>query len=123
MEFYRDVLCVGLKDGSITKCERQVKYELQSKFEYNGQTIKAINYIADFKVTYADGSVIIWDVKGRADAVAKIKKKMFHCRYPDIDYRWIAYCAKDGGWLEYDKLQACRRKRKKLKEKESNKKC
>lgn len=115
MKYYRDVICVGLKDGSIKDCQRQVKYELQPKFTYQSQTIRAINYVADFVVTYADNSVIIWDTKGLADANAKLKKKLFHYEYPDVDYRWIGYSAMDGGWLDYDVIQKARNKRKKEK--------
>lgn len=60
MEYYRDVVCVGLKDGTITDCKLQVKYELQPKYTYNGKTILPINYVADFVITYSDNSVIIW---------------------------------------------------------------
>lgn len=118
MRFYRDVIHVGLQDGTIKKCERQVTYELQPKFTYNGSTVLPIHYKADFVITYADGSVIVWDVKGLADAVAKIKKKMFHYRYPDIDYRWISESKIDGGWLDYKELEAKRKQRKKAKKKE-----
>ena len=115
MKYYRDVICPGLEDGSIKNCDMQVKYELQPKYTYQGKNILAINYKADFVVTYADGSVIVWDTKGLADATAKLKKKLFHFRYPEIDYRWIGYSKIDGGWLEYDEIQKARNKRKKEK--------
>ena len=119
MRYYRDIICEGLKNGLIKNCQRQVKYELQPKFQYQGKNIQAINYVADFVVTYADNSVIVWDTKGLADATAKIKKKMFHYKYPDVDYRWIGYSAMDGGWLEYDVIQEARSKRKKEKKNKS----
>lgn len=115
MKYYRDVVCVGLKDGTIKNCELQVPYELQPKYTYNGKTILPIKYIADFKVVNSDNSVIIYDVKGLADATAKIKKKMFHYKYPEIDYRWITWSAIDGGWKDYDEVQKARAKRKKTK--------
>lgn len=115
MKFFRDVIQVGLKNGSVKKCERQVKFELQPKFEYMGEKILAINYVADFVVTYADDSVIVWDTKGLADATAKLKKKMFHYKYPNIDYRWIGWSKIDGGWLEYKDIEKARAKRKKEK--------
>jgi hypothetical protein len=117
MKFYRDVIEVGLNDGSIKKCERQVKYELQPKYKYHGETILAINYVADFVVTYNDNSIIVWDVKGLADAIAKLKKKLFHYKYPNIDYRWIGHSIIDGGWLEYQYIEKARSKRKKEKQK------
>jgi len=117
MEYYRDVVCVGLKDGTITDCKLQVKYELQPKYTYNGKTILPINYVADFVITYSNNSVIIWDVKGLADSTAKLKRKMFYYKYPDLDYRWVVYSAIDGGWKDYDEVQKARAKRKKLKNK------
>jgi len=115
MKYYRDIVCVGLKNNTIKDCQLQVKYELQPKFKFKGKNILGINYVADFVLTYADNSVIVWDVKGLADATAKLKKKLFHYRYPDIDYRWIGYSMRDGGWLEYDEIQKARNKRKKEK--------
>jgi hypothetical protein len=113
MQFYKEVICVGLKDGSIKSFERQVKYELQPKYKYNNETILAINYVADFVITYADDSVIVIDVKGLPDSTAKIKKKMFHYKYPEIDYRWMGRSLQDGGWLEFKELEKKRKQRKK----------
>lgn len=121
MKYFRDVINIGLKDGSIIDCKRQVKYELQPSFKYQGKTVLAINYVADFVVTYADNSVIVWDAKGLADATAKLKKKLFHYKYPEVDYRWVGFSAIDGGWLEYDEIQKRRKERKKEKQKKGNK--
>lgn len=115
MKYFRDVIKVGLENGTIKNCERQVKYELQPKYKYQGNNILAINYVADFVITYNDDSIIVWDVKGLADATAKLKKKLFHYKYPDVDYRWVSYSGIDGGWLEYDVIQKARAKRKKEK--------
>ena len=60
----------------------QPKYVLQEKYKKNGETIRAINYVADFEVTYPDGRVEIIDVKGKETDVFKIKKKIFEYRYP-----------------------------------------
>lgn len=108
---------VGLEDGTIIDCQRQVKYELQPKCKYKDENILAIKYVADYVITYADDSVIVWDVKGQADATAKLKKKMFHYKYPEIDYRWIGRSLQDGGWLEYSELEKLRKERKKNKKK------
>jgi hypothetical protein len=117
MKYYRDVICVGLENGSIKKCECQVKYELQPKYKYNDKNILAINYVADFVITYKDNSVIVWDVKGLADATAKLKKKMFHFKYPEVNYKWVGYCKKFGGWLEYQIIEQKRKEEKKTKTK------
>lgn len=117
MKYYRDVVCVGIKEGLIVDCQRQVKFELQPRFKYKNKNILPINYYADFVITYSDGSVIVWDTKGLADATAKLKKKMFHYVYPDIDYRWVGWSKIDGGWTEYDKIEKRRRERRKLRKK------
>lgn len=115
MKYYRDVICVGLEDGTIKDCELQVKYELQPKYKYHNKTVLPINYVADFVITYADNSIVVIDTKGLPDATAKLKKKLFNYKYPDIDYKWIGYSKRDGGWLEYDEIQKARNKRKKEK--------
>ena len=81
------------------------------------ENILAIKYVADYVLTYADDSIIVWDVKGQADATAKLKKKMFHYRYPEIDYRWIGYSKIDNGWQEYHIIEKARKERKKAKDK------
>ena len=63
------------KAGIIKNLQRQVKYELQPSFKYNGKTIRAINYIADF-VYEKDGELIVEDVKGIKTDIYKLKKKM-----------------------------------------------
>ena len=115
LKFMKEVIEVGLEDGAIKDYKRQVKYELQPKCKYKDVNILAIKYVADYVLTYADNSEIVWDVKGQADATAKLKKKMFHYKYPEIDYRWIGFCAKDGGWLEYKIIEQARAKRNKEK--------
>lgn len=73
------------------------KFQLQKSFKKYGKTIRAIEYFADFQVTYADGTEIIYDTKGRETADFKIKQKMFNYRYPDL----TLVCVKDekGNWI------------------------
>lgn len=77
-------LC-GLKQaGEIKDFELQPKFELQPSFINNkGEKIKAITYIADFKIYHNDGSIEIVDVKGFKTKEFKIKKKIFEYRYKD----------------------------------------
>ena len=114
MHYYRDVVCIGIQNGNIKDCQLQIKYELQPKCKYMGQNILAINYVADFVITYSDNTVIVIDTKGLPDATAKLKKKMFHYKYPDIDYKWYGYSKVDGGWMEYKDIEKCRKERKKV---------
>ena len=117
MKFYRDVILPNLGSGVIKRFELQKPYELQPKFTRGGKTIKSITYVADAYIEYADGSIILYDVKGMADTTAKIKRKMFWYRYPEVDYRWITYLKKYGGWIDYDEAQKLRREEKKNKKK------
>lgn len=62
--------------GVVKDFERQVKYVLQESFKYFKRTERAITYIADFRVTYADGHVEVVDVKGYRTDVYRIKRKL-----------------------------------------------
>lgn len=75
--------------GIVKEIELQPKFILQEKFKKNGKTHRAITYIADFKVTYADGKVEIVDVKGMETDVFKLKKKMFEYQYPDLSLKVV----------------------------------
>lgn len=120
MRFFRDVLCPGVESGQILKYELQKKYELQPKFMHDGKTVLPINYVADFYIEYSDGRSEVIDTKGCADSVAKIKRKLFWHRYPDITYRWITYVEKYGGWLDYEVVQSIRKQNKKDKKKKED---
>jgi len=113
MDFFKECIEPKLKTGEIISCQRQVEYILQEGFSHNGKKILPIKYRSDFNVTYVDGSLVVYDVKGRADNTALLKRKMFWYKYPDIDYRWVCKSIVDGGWLGYDEMLAARRRRKK----------
>lgn len=102
MKYYRDVICPKMESGEITKCELQKPYELQPKFTHNGKSVMSIKYIADFVITYGNGKVEVIDIKGMPDTTAILKRKLFWYVYPDIDYRWITYVKKFGGWIDYE---------------------
>ena len=71
------------KAGVISKLELQVKCELlpAQKHPVTGKHIRAINYIADFRVTYPDGSVEYLDTKGYEKPEFKLKAKLFIAKY------------------------------------------
>ena len=58
----------------------QPKFELQPKFKYEGKTIRAINYVADFLVKDGDKEIVI-DAKGLTTPMFKLKEKMFKYKY------------------------------------------
>lgn len=117
MKYFRDYVLPRMRSGEIISCERQVKYELQPKFEYQGKTIQPITYVADFVITENSGDVIVIDIKGCPDSASKIKAKLMKYKYPDIDYRWICYSLIDGGWVLFETVQKGRTERKKIKNK------
>lgn len=112
MKYFRDVLCPLVESGEVTKIELQKKYELQSGFIKDGKKVLPITYIADFYVEYANGHIEVIDTKGMPDNVAKLKRKMFWHKYPKIDYKWITYVKKYGGWLNYEDVKALRKEAK-----------
>lgn len=116
MKYYQDIVIPRLESGEIVKAELQKKYNLQPAFKYGNKTIRAIDYVSDFTLTYKDGSILVVDIKGQATADAKIKKKMMHYIYPEINFVWLSY-TKATGWIEYEELQKVRRGRKKEKKK------
>ena len=68
------------KGGAITNLQLQVPFVLQDSFEFNGKKILPIKYIADFTY-WANGELVIEDVKGKKTDVYELKKKMFMYRY------------------------------------------
>lgn len=79
-----------LKMGGVVKSfECQHKFVLQDKFKYQGKTERAITYIADFVVEYADGHVEVVDVKGMRLDVYKLKRKLLLCRHPEMIFKEV----------------------------------
>lgn len=113
MKYYRDVILPGVECGDIISYELQKKYELQPKFKHENQSVRAIDYVADFFIIYKDGHQEVIDTKGMPDSVAKLKRKLFWFKYPDITYKWLTYVKKFGGWADYDHVQKQRRLNKK----------
>lgn len=115
-QYYEEIIIKGMKDGMIKTFKLQQKYKLTPSFKYNGKNIREITYVSDFDIYYPDGTFKVVDTKGRATADAKIKKKLMHYYYQDIDFIWMSYTKMDG-WMEYDELEKVRKKRKKEKKK------
>ena len=117
MKYYRDVLCPLEKSGDIVSYEMQKPYELQPKFVHDGKTVQPIKYVSDFYVKYKDGHEEVIDVKGCPDSVAVLKRKLFWYNYPTLQYRWITYVKKFGGWIDYEvaKKQRALNKKEKMK--------
>lgn len=113
MKYYRDVICPKVESGDIIDVKLQVKYELQPKFIHDGKSVQAINYVADFVITYSNGIVEVIDTKGCPDSVAILKRKLFWYHYPTVDYKWITWVKKFGGWIDYEEYKRLKREEKK----------
>lgn len=67
--------------------------------------VQAIKYIADFDITYKDGTRKIVDTKGIKTADFKIKEKMFNFRYPLLSFECIIWSNKEKAWVNFDAYQ------------------
>lgn len=112
MKYYRDVILPKTQSGEIIYFERQKKYELQPSYIYQGKKIRPIDYKADFYIEYKNGNIVVIDIKGCPDSVAKLKRKMFSYKYPSVDYQWVGYSKISGGWKTYEEIEAGRKQRK-----------
>ena len=113
---YYQVLKDMKANGLIKDFKLQPKFILQEGFVKDDKKYKAINYIADFKVINNNDSFYIVDVKGMLTTEFKIKMKLFHYKYPDIELRLISRSLKYGdeyGFIDYYELQKIRKQNKK----------
>ena len=68
--------------GMVKNITLQPKFLLQDGYRRSdGKRIRAINYIADFKVEYPDGHIEIEDSKGIETPIFKIKRKLLEAKY------------------------------------------
>lgn len=117
MDYYIEKILPSLESGEIKSFERQKRFLLQPDFKRDGKSIRKIEYVADFYITYADGHVLVVDVKGYPDSVATLKRKMFWYQYPELDYIWLTKVVRYGGWLPKEEVDKIRRANKRAKEK------
>lgn len=66
--------------GAIKNLQLQPKFRLMDSYEYDGKTIRAIDYIADFMYE-EDGKRVVEDVKGIRTKDYIIKSKLFIKKY------------------------------------------
>lgn len=81
--YYSDLKLLK-RSGEIKGFDLQPEFLIHDGYIKDGKKVRAIKYIADFKVFHNDGSVEIVDVKGYETKTFKMKKKMFENRYPDL---------------------------------------
>ena len=92
-------------------------FVLQPAFFYEGKTVRAITYTADFEVRYSTGYTAFIDTKGTETDAFKLKWKMLLYKYPDIHFACIQYKAKEKAWIDIHDKSATTAKRKKKAEK------
>ena len=115
MKYYRDVLCPAVESGDVVSYELQKPYELQPKFRHDEKSAQSIKYVADFFIVYKDGHEEVIDTKGCPDSVALLKRKLFWYKFPEVDYKWVTWVKKFGGWIEYEEYNRLKREEKKNK--------
>lgn len=86
------------REGIVTDIQMQVPFVLREAFEHEGVKYRAMKYVADFVVAYADGTERVIDVKGKVLQTFRDKRKLFVARYN----RPIV-CVKRKGreWIEF----------------------
>ena len=104
--------------GKIIAFDLQPKFTLQEKFKHEIEgNIRAVTYIADFRVIPLQGDEFIVDVKGMATPAALLKRKMFLKVFPHLDLRWVVKSKKysNDGWTDFFELEKIRRENRKKK--------
>lgn len=114
-EYYEHLKCLK-QAGKITDFELQPKFVLQEGFKKYGRKFLPINYVADFRVWFPDGTDCVIDIKGHETPDFKIKRKLFDKRYENLHLKLVTYSKIDGGWITLEDLKEARKKRKKAKE-------
>ena len=120
MLYYQYLLDLQSK-GMIKGFERQVRIELiPALTTFDGSKQRPICYVADFYVQYVSGYQVYVEVKGFANVLDLIKRKLYNYwsskQEKPIPLQWMAYSKKYGdasGFIEYDNLQKLRKDAKK----------
>jgi len=112
-DFYQLVCIPALLSGEYKSVKMQVPYVLQEKFEYFGEKIRDIRYVADFVIVDSKNKTIVVDIKGFSTADALIKAKLFKFKFPKIQLKWITRYG--GEWVIYEQNEKRKRENRKLK--------
>jgi len=112
--YYR-VLMDLILAGVVERFEMQVPFLLQEAFKKNGKHYRAINYIADFLVVYADGRIEVVDVKGQKTETFKLKHKLFEYKYPHFNLKLLTDKHKYYDFIDLDEYLKAKKEKAKLK--------
>lgn len=70
------------QDGKIAQLELQPRFELVPAFRCQGEAVRKMEYVADFKyLDFERGGLVVEDVKGFRTPEYKIKCKLFKYLY------------------------------------------
>lgn len=85
------------KSGQVVKVEPQKTFELYGK---NGT--KICGHRVDFLLTFKDGSQEVWEAKGMATEVWRLKRTLFEDNYPLVKY--VVITAKGNWYSSHSRL-------------------
>ncbi|KAB8139283.1 DUF1064 domain-containing protein [Gracilibacillus oryzae] len=95
---YYGELLLRKKAGEIKSFKLQPRYELQPTYKKDNKTVRKIEYVADFLIEYADGSIEVVDIKGHITKEFALKRKIFEFQH-DLKLSVLAW-DKWKGWYE-----------------------
>jgi len=99
-----------LRDKQI-QMEIHPRYELQAKFTYQEEKVRAIYYIADFSII-KDWIEYVIDIKGMPTENAKLKRKLFMYKYPEkVLQRLVRYKGERVNYFDNEKRKKDNRKK------------
>lgn len=88
-EYYKHFVDMA-NAGIVTKIECHPKYTLLDSFkDCNGKTERAITYKPDFRITYADGTIEVVEVKSKRTAKEPdyiMRRKLFKHNNPSVRF-------------------------------------
>ena len=120
LEYYL-LLLDRQEKGEIEGLEIHKPFTLIPSYKLGAKTIKPLTYEADF-VFYDNELDIerVIDVKGFADDVFKLKKKLFDYKFEYVNGLEVMKYAKSTGWVNYDQYKKARASYKKRLVEEKN---
>ena len=71
-------------------CKKEIQgYKIQKAFPLFVNNKLICTHIVDFWVLNRNGTIEVWDAKGKATPVWSIKRKLFEALHPEIPYKVI----------------------------------
>jgi hypothetical protein len=90
-EFYTGTVLPKIARGEIVACEQHPAFPLFPAGEYDTMKLRPIRYTADFRLTYADGTVEIVEIKSKF--VRRMQRD-----YPVRRRVFLEQIARPAGW-------------------------